>query len=61
MGSQIFWEQVDGSRWAGVDGVYAAGEKMGKSGVTGAWWHAYPMPFERSVLVTAAMVPPPRL
>jgi hypothetical protein len=48
---------VDSQRFAGDNGVFAAGGKMGKSATEGGWWHKFKMPFERSVLVTATLVP----
>ena len=55
--AQLGGRWVDSQRFAGDDGVFAAGGKMGKSATEGGWWHKYKMPFERSVLVTATLVP----
>jgi len=48
----------DGSAWAGetpagVTGTFAAGEKMGKSGQVGGYYHYHKVLFQKSIRVTA--------
>ena len=47
----------NGQQQAGHLGVFAAGPKMGKSATVGGWWNKHHLPFERSVVVAAAVVP----
>ena len=47
----------NGQQQAGHLGVFAAGPKMGKSATMGGWWNKHQLPFERSVVVAAAVVP----
>lgn len=37
----------------GNDGIFAAGRKMGKNALVGGWYHYFPVPFARSIVVQA--------
>jgi hypothetical protein len=50
---------VAGARDTGRQGIYGAGNKVGRGGRLTGWYHNLRMPFRRSVLVTAALVPRP--
>ena len=49
----------DGQRDAGRDGTFAAGDKVGRGGRLTGWFNNLRLPFRRSVLITAALVPRP--
>jgi hypothetical protein len=51
------WE--DGQRDAGREGTFSAGGKVGRGGRLTGWFNNVRLPFRRSVLVTAALVPRP--
>jgi hypothetical protein len=50
---------MDGASEAGQEGIYAAGDKVGRGGRLTGWFNNLRMPFRHSVLVTAALVPRP--
>ena len=47
----------NGQQQAGNLGLFAAGAQMGKSATVGGWWNKHKLPFQRSVVVAASVVP----
>eukprot|EP01051_Picozoa_sp_SAG22_P017689 SAG22_NODE_2790_length_2209_cov_1.681043_3_plen_239_part_00 len=50
---------ADGARDAGRQGIYGVGNKVGRGGRLTGWYNNIRLPFRRSVLITAALVPRP--
>lgn len=46
----------NGQQHAGDLGLFSAGPQMGKSATMGGWWNKHKLPFQRSVVVAAAVV-----
>jgi hypothetical protein len=47
----------NGQQQAGDLGLFSAGPQMGKGATMGGWWNKHKLPFQRSVVVAAAVVP----